>query len=229
MYKVDLEFFQGPLDLLLHLIEKMEIDIHNISIAKLADSYIEYLNSQKNISLENAEEYIVMASKLIHLKSKRLLPSYEDGENVETEEELVNRLIDYKIFKAVQKDLYELQKNRLNFGDKKVSEISLDAKLADIKIEKLYHTFQNIIHKKDVVINNESNIRYRKDISIEEIKKDMDKLFAIKKRLDIYELFNEYHSKEELVAVFICLLNMLKEGLLISKIINNNIIIEILE
>ena len=76
MYNVDLEVFQGPLDLLLHLIEKMEIDIYNIPIAQLTESYLEYINNNDDFSLENAEEYIVMAATLLHIKSKNLLPKF---------------------------------------------------------------------------------------------------------------------------------------------------------
>jgi len=78
MYNVNLEVFQGPLDLLLHLIEKMEIDIYNIPIAQLTESYLEYINNSDEFSLENAEEYIVMAATLLHIKSKNLLPKFED-------------------------------------------------------------------------------------------------------------------------------------------------------
>ena len=95
MYNVNLEVFQGPLDLLLHLIEKMEIDIYNIPIARLTESYLEYINNNDEFSLENAEEYIVMAATLLHIKSKNLLPKFED-ENIGDEEDLVQQLLDYK-------------------------------------------------------------------------------------------------------------------------------------
>ena len=72
MYNVNLEVFQGPLDLLLHLIEKMEIDIYNIPIAQLTESYLEYINNSDEFSLENAEEYIVMAATLLHIKSESI-------------------------------------------------------------------------------------------------------------------------------------------------------------
>ena len=79
MYNVNLEVFQGPLDLLLHLIGKMEIDIYNIPIARLTESYLEYINNSDEFSLENAEEYIVMAATLLHIKSKNLQSSEDQS------------------------------------------------------------------------------------------------------------------------------------------------------
>ena len=73
MYNVNLDVFQGPLDLLLHLIEKMEIDIYNIPIAKLTESYLDYINNNVEFSLENAEEYIDMTATVIHIKSKSII------------------------------------------------------------------------------------------------------------------------------------------------------------
>ena len=99
MYNVNLDVFQGPLDLLLHLIEKMEIDIYNIPIAKLTESYLDYINNNDEFSLENAEEYIVMAATLIHIKSKSLLPVFNDDEQDIVEDDLVQQLIEYKNYK----------------------------------------------------------------------------------------------------------------------------------
>ena len=109
MYNVNLEIFQGPLDLLLHLIEKMELDIYNIPIAKLTESYLEYINTSEEFSLEIAEEYIVMAATLLHIKSKSLLPKFEE-DVAEEEEDLVQQLLDYKNYKELSTKLEILQK-----------------------------------------------------------------------------------------------------------------------
>ena len=82
MYNVNLEVFQGPLDLLLHLIEKMEIDIYNIPIAQLTESYLEYINNSDEFSLENAEEYIVMAATLLHIKSNASIIFFISSNNI---------------------------------------------------------------------------------------------------------------------------------------------------
>ncbi|MBF0849103.1 segregation/condensation protein A, partial [Streptococcus danieliae] len=125
MYKVNLEVFQGPLDVLLHLIEKMEIDIHNVKISQLTEEYLDYIKSLDKISIENAEEYIVMAATLIHLKSKKLLPQHEEVyvEEIENEEELFQRLIEYKNYKEVQDIFYNMQEERQNFGEKESQEL----------------------------------------------------------------------------------------------------------
>jgi len=148
MYNVNLEVFQGPLDLLLHLIEKMEIDIYNIPIAQLTESYLEYINNSDEFSLENAEEYIVMAATLLHIKSKNLLPKFED-ETIEDEEDLVQQLLDYKNYKELSEKLDNLQKIRAQFLDKESESIEVEARVEDLRIpfeqvkEELKDKFKN--------------------------------------------------------------------------------------
>ena len=133
MYNVNLEVFQGPLDLLLHLIEKMEIDIYNIPIARLTESYLEYINNNDEFSLENAEEYIVMAATLLHIKSKNLLPKFED-ENIDDEEDLVQQLLDYKNYKELSEKLDNLQRMRAQFLDKESANIEVEGSVESLRI-----------------------------------------------------------------------------------------------
>ncbi|MDU1528352.1 MAG: segregation/condensation protein A, partial [Gemella haemolysans] len=100
----------------------MEIDIYNIPIARLTESYLEYINNNDEFSLENAEEYIVMAATLLHIKSKNLLPKFED-ENIGDEEDLVQQLLDYKNYKELSEKLDNLQRMRAQFLDKESANI----------------------------------------------------------------------------------------------------------
>ena len=226
MYKVNLDVFQGPLDLLLHLIEKMEIDIHNIPIAKLTDSYLEYIYDIDEISLESAEEYIVMASTLIHIKSKKLLPSKFEDDNLEIEEELIQQLIDYKNYKEACDLFRELQYERYKYGEKNTEEIIVDPKLMNIPVEKLKKAFQNILN---IQKNEENNIILKKEISLENIKISIINHISRYKKVKFRNLFDDYSSKDEIIAIFICLLDMIKNNLVYCEEIGDELYINDLD
>ena len=147
MYNVNLDVFQGPLDLLLHLIEKMEIDIYNIPIAKLTESYLDYINNNDEFSLENAEEYIVMAATLIHIKSKSLLPVFNDDEQDIVEDDLVQQLIEYKNYKELSQKLEALHQSRAQYLEKESIDIETEVDLRNLNISsnKLLHAMENIL------------------------------------------------------------------------------------
>lgn len=227
MYKVNLEVFQGPLDLLLHLIEKMEIDIHNIPIKDLTESYLNYLHSLEEISLQNAEEYIVMASTLIHLKSKSLLPKLENSNDDLEEEIFVQNLIEYKNYKELSLQFYELYEKRQNMGDKEPTEININFKLGNIKIEKLYKSFKNLIELKKIYIDETLKIKYRKEVNIEETKKYIRKYLKEIKKIKFTELMKNYYTKEELVVGFLSILDLISKNEIIYYELGEDIIIEV--
>ena len=171
MYNVNLDVFQGPLDLLLHLIEKMEIDIYNIPIAKLTESYLDYINNNDEFSLENAEEYIVMAATLIHIKSKSLLPVFNDDEQDIVEDDLVQQLIEYKNYKELSQKLEALHQSRAQYLEKESIDIETEVDLRNLNISsnKLLHAMENILKTFDNN-NDQSIISYKREISLEKIK-----------------------------------------------------------
>src|SRR3989338_6794096 len=118
-YKVKLEVFEGPLDLLLYLIKKEELDIYDIPIAKITDQYLEYLEFMKLLDLNIAGEFIVMAATLMHIKSKMLLPPDQlEGAELEEEDpraELVKRLLEYKKFKEAAGELSQMESKQKHF------------------------------------------------------------------------------------------------------------------
>ena len=114
-YAIRLENFEGPLDLLCHLVDKNKMDINEVNISKIADQYIEYLNTMKELNLEIASEFVVMASTLLYIKSKSLLPKEVDDESELTEEELIRRIIEYKKYKEIAiklRDFYNIYNKR---------------------------------------------------------------------------------------------------------------------
>ena len=110
-YAIKIDNFEGPLDLLCHLIDKNKMDIYDIKINEIADQYIEYLNQMEEMNLDIASEFLIMASTLIYLKSKSLLPKQDEVEEELTEEELIQRIIEYKKYKEI------IEKLRVNYEE----------------------------------------------------------------------------------------------------------------
>ena len=114
-YAIKIENFEGPLDLLCHLIDKNKMDIYDIKISEITDQYIEYINKMEELNLEVTSEFIIMATTLLLIKSKRLLPKQEEAEEELTEEQLIERIIEYKRYKEITKVLrenYDIFSNR---------------------------------------------------------------------------------------------------------------------
>ena len=212
MYNVDLEVFQGPLDLLLHLIEKMEIDIYNIPIAQLTESYLEYINNNDDFSLENAEEYIVMAATLLHIKSKNLLPKFEN-ETIEDEEDLVQQLLDYKNYKELSEKLDNLQRMRAQFLDKESINIDVEGSIETLRVpsSKLLRAMENILRSFDDKENEISLVSYRREVSFEEVKEELVNKFKNKTKVNFFDLVKAYSQKNEIVLMFIGVLAMIKD------------------
>ena len=212
MYNVNLEVFQGPLDLLLHLIEKMEIDIYNIPIAQLTESYLEYINNNDDFSLENAEEYIVMAATLLHIKSKNLLPKFEN-EAIEDEEDLVQQLLDYKNYKELSEKLDNLQRMRAQFLDKESINIDVEGSIETLRVpsSKLLKAMENILRSFDDKENEISLVSYRREVSFEEVKEELVNKFKNKTKMNFFDLVKTYSQKNEIVLMFIGVLAMIKD------------------
>ena len=212
MYNVNLEVFQGPLDLLLHLIEKMEIDIYNIPIAQLTESYLEYINNNDDFSLENAEEYIVMAATLLHIKSKNLLPKFEN-ETIEDEEDLVQQLLDYKNYKELSEKLDNLQRMRAQFLDKESINIDVEGNIETLRVpsSKLLRAMENILRSFDDKENEISLVSYRREVSFEEVNEELVNKFKNKTKMNFFDLVKTYSQKNEIVLMFIGVLAMIKD------------------
>ena len=133
-YKVKLENFEGPLDLLCHLIDKNKMNIYEINLSEITDQYIEYINEMEKMNLEVTSEFLVMATTLLYLKSKNLLPNQENDEQELTEEELLQRIMDYKKYKEITKMLKEMYQNSNTVIFKTPEQIELPKQ----KLEKEY-------------------------------------------------------------------------------------------
>ena len=227
MYNVNLEIFQGPLDLLLHLIEKMELDIYNIPIAKLTESYLEYINTSEEFSLEIAEEYIVMAATLLHIKSKSLLPKFEE-DVAEEEEDLVQQLLDYKNYKELSTKLEILQKERAQYLEKESIDLDIQDNIGSLRIPsiKLLKAMENVLKTFNYKESDKTLVSYRREISFEDIKQELTERFNKNKKLSFSGLIKNYTERNEIVLVFVSILTMIRNQELICIDNENEIILE---
>ena len=214
-YAIKIDNFEGPLDLLCHLIDKNKMNIYDIQISKITDQYIEYLKEQEKLNLEIASEFLVMASTLLYLKSKNLLPKQEEEEEELTEEELIRRIIEYKKFKEISKvfkENYEIYANRVFKGQE---EIALPKK----KLEKEFnHTiipniYQKLVERNSVKINqnakNIEKIALVENYTVASKVKEMFKVLIKQKRFVFNKLFSiSTHNKQEVVTAFSGLLEL---------------------
>lgn len=225
---MELEFrindFEGPLDLLLHLIKESKMDIMNIEIEKITAQYMNYINSQEKMNLEVSSEYLVLASELLEIKSKMLLPSVksEDCEDEENDprEELVNRLLEYQAYKDITKVLQEKEllrkeiytktpENVSNYVDE-VHEIHADVTLDDL-VNALKKYYQRKLESKPLKTKVTVN-----EISVSSRRSDIKSILKDKKRISFFELF-PIVSKDYIVATFLAVLEMAKSRELIIK------------
>lgn len=153
-YEIRLDNFEGPLDLLCHLVDKNKMDINEVKISEITDQYIEYINNMKELNLEVTSEFIVMASTLLFLKSKSLLPKQVEDEAELTEEELIHRIIEYKKYKEISKKLKEC----FEIFSKRFYKIPDKIELPKRKLEEKYS--KNLIEEayKNLIERNKSKI-----------------------------------------------------------------------
>lgn len=209
--------FEGPLDLLLHLIKESKMDIMNIEIESITKQYMDFLDKQEKMNLEVSSEYLVLASELIEIKSKLLLPNNKNAEEEEEEdprEDLVNRLLEYQAYKDITRLLHEKEELRKDIYTKSPENIKqyLDEVKeihADVSLDDLISAFQKYYQRK--IDNRPLNTKVTvKEISVSSRRRDIKKVLKDKKKVSFFELFETF-SKEYVVATFLAILEMAKD------------------
>lgn len=223
-YKVKLEAFEGPLDLLLHLIHRLEIDIYDIPMAELTVQYMEHIRAMKVLELNEASEYLVMAASLLAIKSKMLLPIHE-GELGEDDlqldvndprEELVNRLIEYRKYKDAAETFQELEQTRAQYFTRPPSDLSdfqPTAQLSffdeSLNVFDMLGAFQKMLRRKVLKAPLSTKIA-RQELSV---KDQMQSIFRTLKSsggsCSFSDLF-PYEDKTTLVVTFLSILELMK-------------------
>ena len=217
-YDFKINDFEGPLDLLLHLIKINEMDIMNIQIEKITDQYVEYINSLEKMNIEVASEYLVMASELIHIKSKLLLPNEsiesEDEDEINSKEELINRLLEYEVYKKISNILEEKNENRSFIYTKLPENINnyIDEDVGitcDVTLDDLVSAFVKYYQRKQANKPLKTKVAIN-EISVSSRRRDIKKFLKQKKKISFFELF-PVATKEYVVATFLAILEMAKD------------------
>ena len=214
-YSIKINNFEGPLDLLCHLIDKNKMDIYDINISEITDQYIEYINEMEEMNLDVTSEFLVMSSTLLYLKSKHLLPKEQDDEEEITEEELIRRIIEYKKYKEITE---KLKNNFLEYS-KRFYKLPEEIKLPKQKIQKDYDNkiipkiYNNLLQRNKEKINeNASNIEkiaITETYSVGDTVKTMYRALIKYKKFTFNKLFSiKNHNTKEVVTAFSGLLEM---------------------
>lgn len=224
---VKLQVFEGPLDLLLHLIDKNKIDIYDIPIVEITDQYLNYVNNMDKQDLNIVSEFLVMAATLIDIKSKMLLPKQvnEEGEEEDPREELVQKLLEYKMYKYMSLELRdrELDAGRALFKIATVPEevlkyeapVDLDMLLQDVSLIKLNEVFQSIMrrqeNKVDPIRSKFGNIE-KEEVSLSDKMTYVREYVSKHKKFSFRGLLEKQKSKMHIIVSFLAILEMMKTG-----------------
>ncbi len=214
-YRVKLDLFEGPLDLLLFLIRKSELDIYDIPIATITEQYLEYLDLMRSLNVNLAADFLTMAATLVHIKSKTLLPSHADDEDEEDPRmEIVRPLLEYMKMKeaaTILEDREILNRDVFirDFVADELKELDDDRELAPVSLYDLLKAFKQIMEQRAVA----KNVRLPSErISVQDF---MDKIMEItrsREKLLFSDLFPSGASKEVFITLFLAVLELVKLG-----------------
>lgn len=230
-YHVKLDQFEGPLDLLLHLIHRYEIDIYDIPVAQITDQYMAYIHAMKELQLDVASEYLVMAATLIEMKSKMLLPKHEETlEDQELfieedpREQLMQQLIEYKKFKEAAKQLREREEERALLFTKPPSDLTAyaanGAPLAlDVDLYDMLGALAKLLRRKKLQKPLHTKVA-RQEIPIGRRMEEILHILKHGERMNFYDLF-PYDDREQIVVTFLALLELMKRNEIIVEQENN--------
>lgn len=213
--------FEGPLDLLLHLVKESKMDIYEINIRTIIDQYLDFIHSLEEKNIDIASEYLVMASELIHLKSKLLVnrkdeePSSEDEFSITSEEDLRNKLLEYEKYKKITKDFQELEEKRGEVYTKLPESLKeyIDEKgitKGEFDIEDLFNAYKLFIERQRLAKPLNTKIT-KKELSVEDKIKDIRNVLSTRKKINFIELFTEI-TKESIIVTFLSILEMSKNN-----------------
>ncbi len=235
-YKIKIDAFEGPLDLLLHLINRLEIDIYDIPVAEITEQYVAYIHTMKELELDVASEYLVMAATLLAIKSKMLLPKQEDEWDAEEEEfiyeedprdELVMQLLEYKKYKEAAGEFKNLEAERALIYTKPPIDLtpySSDADVEkadlDVNLYDMLGAFQKLLRRKKLQRPLQTRIT-RQEVSIEKRIGELRETLRTSRNKVLFSSLFVDDNKEQLVVTFMAILEMMKQNEVIVEQTNN--------
>lgn len=224
---IKLEAFEGPLDLLLHLIEKNKVNIYDIPIVEITTQYLDYIKLMETKNLDLMSEFLVMAATLINIKSKMLLPKDEtkNEEEVDPRQELVERLLEYKMYKYISYELKDLELGaaRMFYKESTIpkeiagykEEVDTSTLLMDLNLAKLHKIFQSIMKKQvDKIdpIRSKFGTIEKEEINLTSKIKYIQQYGIMYKTFSFQGMLQEQSCKEEIIVTFLGVLELMKIG-----------------
>lgn len=226
---VKLQVFEGPLDLLLHLIDKNKIDIYDIPIVEITNQYMDYIKAMEKEDLNVMSEFLVMAATLLDIKCRMLLPKEvnEEGEEEDPRQELVEQLLEYKMYKYMSYELRDRQVEgeQLMFKEPTVPEevmeyvepVDLDLLLKDVTLAQLNYIFQDVmkrqIDKIDPVRSKFGKIE-KEEVTLPDKLEYVTEYAKLHRKFGFRQLLEKQNSKTQIVVTFLVILQLMKEGVI---------------
>ena len=232
--KIKTENFEGPLDLLIHLIEKKKMDINAINISQIIDDYLNYIHSQKELNLKIKVEFLIMATDLIEIKAYSVL---NRDKKIEKIEDLEKKIIEYRLFKEIS-ELFSKYENPYNISYTKTGTKSIENEIeydiSSLTLDNLFKSLKNLINSnKKNKPEEQMLLNLEKDTySTEDAYKEISEIITANNEIEFNRLLKNKFSKVRIVTLFLCILDMFKNGeidiivendtFFIKKYTNNN-------
>ena len=227
IFAAKLEAFEGPLDLLLHLIEKNKVDIYDIPISSITDQFIEYIDQMEQIDADVMSEFLVMAATLLDIKAKMLLPKEidEEGNEEDPRAELVQQLLEYKLYKYMSFELKDKEFNAAKSLYKKATipaeveeyeiPVDLDMFLENVTLERIREVFNDVMARSADKINTEA-MKFgrieKEEIKISDRMGYVKSRISVGKKMSFRELLMGQASKMNIIVTFLAVLELMKTG-----------------
>ena len=215
--QVKIENFEGPLDLLIHLIEKKKMDVNAINISQIIDDYLSYIHAQKELNLKIKIEFLVMATDLIEIKAYSVLNRDKKLEKIEN---LEKKIIEYQLFKEIS-ELFSKHENEYNIpytrtGTESMGSEIIEYDISSLSLDSLFKSLKNLITSKlndrnkfeeKMIVNLEED-----DYSAEDAYTEVSQIIQINNQVEFNHLLKNKFSKSRIVTLFLCILDMFKNG-----------------
>ena len=217
MIQIKIENFEGPLDLLLHLIEKKKMDINSINVSQIIDDYLNYIHAQKELNLKIKVEFLIMATDLIEIKAYSILNRDKKFEKIEN---LEKKIIEYQLFKEIS-ELFSKYENEYNVpytrtGTESIGSEIIEYDISSLNLDNLFKSLKNLINSKMIKKNNfeERMILNLEDdnYSTEEAHNEISEIIKGERKVEFNHLLKNKFSKSRIVTLFLCILDMFKNG-----------------
>ncbi len=224
---VKLQVFEGPLDLLLHLIDKNKVDIYDIPIVTITEQYLEYIRQMETEDMNVMSEFLVMAATLLDIKCKMLLPAEvnEEGEEEDPRAELVQKLLEYKMYKYVSYELKDRQVDadrnffRQQVLPKEITDykepLNYEELIGDVTLNKLHEIFKDMMKRQEDKIDpvrSQFGKIEKDEVDIDAKTVYVEDLLRITRKCSFRKLLEKQHSKMEVIVTFLIILEMMKIG-----------------